>query len=44
MKGMKKGPIEVDAQTGEILTSAEIQEGIIQHASLLYHGATLPTK
>ena len=38
------GLIEVDARTGDILTGPEIQEKIIKHASLLYHGATLQTE
>lgn len=38
------GAVEIDAQTGVLLTSAEAQEKIIQHANRLYHGATLPSK
>lgn len=35
------GTIDVDAETGEILTTTVAQERIIQHARRLYAGATL---
>jgi hypothetical protein len=35
------GAVEIDALTGDLLTSTETQEKIIQHANRLYHGATL---
>lgn len=34
------GAVDVDARTGDLLTGAEAQEGIIQHARRLYAGAT----
>jgi hypothetical protein len=38
------GDIEVDAQTGEILSDAAVRERILQHAHRLYTGSPLPTE
>ncbi|HEY85086.1 MAG TPA: hypothetical protein G4N96_08265 [Chloroflexi bacterium] len=38
------GAIEVDSQTGHILTAPEIRTQIIKYASIIYHGATLQTE
>ncbi|NKQ37358.1 MAG: hypothetical protein HF973_17295 [Chloroflexi bacterium] len=38
------GDIEVDAQTGEILSGAVEREQILQHAHRLYTGSPLPTE
>ncbi len=38
------GDIEVDAQTGEILSDAITREQILQHAHRLYTGSPLPTE
>ena len=38
------GIIEVDAQTGEIVSDETAQERILQHAQRLYAGATLPAE
>lgn len=38
------GAIDVDAESGELLTTPAAQERIIQHARRLYAGATLQTE
>ncbi|NIV39960.1 MAG: hypothetical protein GWN58_64310 [Anaerolineae bacterium] len=38
------GAIDVDARTGDLLSSPAAQERIIQHARRLYTGATLPAE
>ncbi|MCL4304061.1 MAG: hypothetical protein KJ077_50725 [Anaerolineae bacterium] len=38
------GAVDVDAQTGEVLTSTVDRDKIIQYATWLYHAATLPAE
>ncbi len=38
------GMIDIDAQTGNIMTAPDIEDRIIQHARRLYNGATLPAE
>ena len=38
------GTVDIDARSGDLLLSPDVQERIIQHARRLYTGATLQTK
>ena len=38
------GCVDVDTDSGEIISDEAIQKGIVEHARRLYAGATLPTE